>query len=103
MMVLDRPFLATIHAQIDVFNGEISFGIGEDRVEFDVNENSTHSNVTLKRVYMETSSRDEGSFNPFQLGDDLFSYESPACLRFEQNTRIYTNSNRETIDSPNNM
>ncbi|GKG05734.1 putative reverse transcriptase domain-containing protein, partial [Tanacetum coccineum] len=33
MMILDKPFLATIHAQIDVFNGEISFRIGEDRVK----------------------------------------------------------------------
>ncbi|GKC46493.1 zinc finger, CCHC-type containing protein, partial [Tanacetum coccineum] len=45
MMILGRPFLATIHAQINVFNGEISFG----RVKFDVNENSHHSNVTLKK------------------------------------------------------
>ncbi|GJZ44235.1 calcium load-activated calcium channel-like protein [Tanacetum coccineum] len=63
MMVLDRPFLATIHAKIN----------------------------------------EEESFNPLKLGDDLFSYESPACLRFEQNTRIYMNSNIETIDSPSNM
>ncbi|GJR30493.1 retrovirus-related pol polyprotein from transposon TNT 1-94 [Tanacetum coccineum] len=72
MMILGRSFLATNHAQIDVFNGEFSLGIGEDRVKFDVNENSHHSNVALERVYM-------------------------------QNTRIYTNSNIETIDSPNNM
>ncbi|GJT92219.1 retrovirus-related pol polyprotein from transposon TNT 1-94 [Tanacetum coccineum] len=36
MMIMGKLFLATIHAQIDVFNGEISFGIGEDRVKFDV-------------------------------------------------------------------
>ncbi|GKA38407.1 phospholipase-like protein [Tanacetum coccineum] len=35
-MILGRPFLATIHAQIDVFNREISLGIGEDRVLFDM-------------------------------------------------------------------
>ncbi|GJY25036.1 ribonuclease H-like domain-containing protein [Tanacetum coccineum] len=86
MMILGRPFLATIHAQINVFNGEISFG----RVKFDVNENSHHSNVTLERVYMETSSLEEESFNPFELGDDLFSYESPTSLQLEQNTIIFT-------------
>ncbi|GJU75908.1 phospholipase-like protein [Tanacetum coccineum] len=30
-MILGRPFLATIHAEIDVFNKEISSGIGGDR------------------------------------------------------------------------
>nr|GEW15461.1 hypothetical protein [Tanacetum cinerariifolium] len=95
-----KPFLATIHAQIDVFNREISFGIGEDRVKFDVNRNSYHSNVTLEKVYMAV---EKESFNLLEIKDDLFSFESPACLRFEQNTRIHTNNNIETIDSPRNM
>nr|GEX83717.1 hypothetical protein [Tanacetum cinerariifolium] len=30
-MTLGRPFLATIHAEIDVFNKEFSLGIGNDR------------------------------------------------------------------------
>ncbi|GKA96039.1 RNA-directed DNA polymerase, eukaryota, reverse transcriptase zinc-binding domain protein [Tanacetum coccineum] len=61
MMILGKPFLATIHAQIDVFNGEISFGIGEDRVKFDVKGNSHHSNTTFEKVYMAT---EKESFNP---------------------------------------
>ncbi|GJR87160.1 putative reverse transcriptase domain-containing protein [Tanacetum coccineum] len=38
-MLLGRPFIATIHAEIDVFNKEISLGIGGSRykeVEFEV-------------------------------------------------------------------
>ncbi|GJU62907.1 RNA-directed DNA polymerase, eukaryota, reverse transcriptase zinc-binding domain protein [Tanacetum coccineum] len=77
MMILGKPFLATIHAQINVFNGEISFEIGEDRVKFDVNRNSHHSSATLENVYMAT---EKESFNPFEIEDDIFSYESPACL-----------------------
>ncbi|GJZ37920.1 putative ribonuclease H-like domain-containing protein [Tanacetum coccineum] len=100
MITLDKPFLATIHAQIDVFNGEISFGIGEDKAKLDVNRNSHHSNVTLKKVYMATKKE---SFNPLKIKDDLFSYKSPACLRFEQNTNIHTNSDTKTIDSPRNI
>ncbi|GKD92325.1 ribonuclease H-like domain-containing protein [Tanacetum coccineum] len=50
MMILGKSFLANIHAQNDVFNGEISFGIGEDRVKLDVNGNSHHSNVTLEKI-----------------------------------------------------
>ncbi|GKF44090.1 reverse transcriptase domain-containing protein [Tanacetum coccineum] len=37
-MILGRPFLATIHAEIDVFNKEISFEIEGDRVNLDMNK-----------------------------------------------------------------
>ncbi|GJZ09758.1 putative reverse transcriptase domain-containing protein [Tanacetum coccineum] len=100
MMILGKPFLATIRAQIDVFNGEISFRIGEDRVKFDVKGNSHHSNTTFEKVYMAT---EKESFNPLETKGVLFSYESPTCLQFEQNTRIHTNSDIETIDSPRNI
>ncbi|GKB52671.1 hypothetical protein Tco_0903424 [Tanacetum coccineum] len=73
-MILGRPFLATIHAQIDVFNREISLGIREDRVLFDM----------------------DGE-------DDVFSYESPACLLFEQCTRSCDNESIDTLDSVDNM
>ncbi|GJU03873.1 reverse transcriptase domain-containing protein [Tanacetum coccineum] len=33
--ILGRPFLATIHAEIDVFVGKISLGINDDRISFD--------------------------------------------------------------------
>nr|GEU37786.1 RNA-directed DNA polymerase, eukaryota, reverse transcriptase zinc-binding domain protein [Tanacetum cinerariifolium] len=59
MMILGRPFLATIHAQINVFNSEISLGIGENRVKFDVNGNSHHSYVAIERVYMKTYSQEK--------------------------------------------
>ncbi|GJT79292.1 hypothetical protein Tco_1053634 [Tanacetum coccineum] len=46
IIILGRPFLKTIHAQIDVFHEEISLGIGEDRIKFDVNGNPRQSNDT---------------------------------------------------------
>ncbi|GKB83811.1 reverse transcriptase domain-containing protein [Tanacetum coccineum] len=33
--ILGRPFLATIHAKIDVFTGKIFLGINEDKISFD--------------------------------------------------------------------
>ncbi|GJV88575.1 reverse transcriptase domain-containing protein [Tanacetum coccineum] len=33
--ILGRPFLATIHAKIDVFAGKISLGVNKDRIHFD--------------------------------------------------------------------
>nr|GEV19562.1 hypothetical protein [Tanacetum cinerariifolium] len=35
MIILGRPFLETIHAQIDVFQEEISSGICKDRIKFE--------------------------------------------------------------------
>ncbi|GKD44190.1 hypothetical protein Tco_1268835, partial [Tanacetum coccineum] len=32
-ILLSRPFLAKIHAQIDVFRGEISLGVGNEKVK----------------------------------------------------------------------
>ncbi|GJV24420.1 hypothetical protein Tco_1377115 [Tanacetum coccineum] len=86
MIILGRPFLETIHAQIDVFQEETSLGIGEDRIKFDVNGNPRQSNITIKKVYMANTSQEEESFNPLEIGHDLFSYESLACLQFEQDT-----------------
>ncbi|GJT32809.1 RNA-directed DNA polymerase, eukaryota, reverse transcriptase zinc-binding domain protein [Tanacetum coccineum] len=42
-MILGRPFLATIHAKINVFDKEISLGIGNDRD--DIHSNHAISNV----------------------------------------------------------
>ncbi|GJT86800.1 phospholipase-like protein, partial [Tanacetum coccineum] len=42
-MILGRPFLATIHSQMDAFKREISLGIGEDRILFDMDGNVCHS------------------------------------------------------------
>ncbi|GJT89364.1 hypothetical protein Tco_1071081 [Tanacetum coccineum] len=36
---------------------------------------------------------EEETFNPLEIGIDLFSYESPACLDFEQRTRSYGTPN----------
>ncbi|GJW62098.1 putative reverse transcriptase domain-containing protein [Tanacetum coccineum] len=53
-LILWRPFLATIHAEIDVFNKEISLGIEDDMVTFDMNKRihnfTTHVGKILNRV-----------------------------------------------------
>ncbi|GJT53857.1 reverse transcriptase domain-containing protein [Tanacetum coccineum] len=83
MIILGRPYLETIHAQIDVLQEEISLGIDKDRIKFDVNGNPRQYNVTIKKIYMASTSPEEESFNPLEIGHDLFSYESPTCLQFE--------------------
>ncbi|GJS21457.1 ribonuclease H-like domain-containing protein [Tanacetum coccineum] len=98
MIILGRRFLETIHAQTDVFQEEISLGVGKERIKFDVNGNPRQSNITIEKIYMENTSQEEESFNPLKIGHDLFSYESPACLQFDQDTRNY-----DTIDPQNEI
>ncbi|GJZ03828.1 hypothetical protein Tco_0537103 [Tanacetum coccineum] len=43
----------------------------------------------LNSTYMVNIGQEEETFNPLEIGIDLFSYESPACLEFEQKTRSY--------------
>nr|GEX92756.1 putative reverse transcriptase domain-containing protein [Tanacetum cinerariifolium] len=50
-MVLGRPFLATIHAEIDVFNKEIS-GIRGDRVTFDMDKKIQNFTTPIGEIYM---------------------------------------------------
>ncbi|GJX91067.1 reverse transcriptase domain-containing protein [Tanacetum coccineum] len=56
MIILGRPFLKTIHAQIDVFQEEISLEIDEDKIKFDIKGNSCQSNILIKKIYMANTS-----------------------------------------------
>ncbi|GJS19138.1 RNA-directed DNA polymerase, eukaryota, reverse transcriptase zinc-binding domain protein [Tanacetum coccineum] len=75
-MILGRPFLATIHARIDVFYKEISLGVGDDRIVFDMNGKVHHPVILVENVCMINEVQGEESFNPPEIGNDLFSYES---------------------------
>nr|GEW91343.1 hypothetical protein [Tanacetum cinerariifolium] len=77
-MILYRPFLTTIHVQIDVFNREISLGVGEDEVLFDMDGGVYHSKILVEKVYMANSVQEEEYFIHLEIEDDVFSYESPA-------------------------
>ncbi|GJU00193.1 reverse transcriptase domain-containing protein [Tanacetum coccineum] len=97
-IILGRPFVETIYAQIDVFHEEISLRIGEDRIKFDVKGNPYQSDRSIEKIHMANTSQEEESFNPFEIGHDLFSYESLACFQFKQDTKNYY-----TIDPQNEI
>ncbi|GKD51132.1 reverse transcriptase domain-containing protein, partial [Tanacetum coccineum] len=59
-MILGRPFLATIHARIDVFYKEISLGVGEDKIVFDMNGNVHHPAAFVEKVCMINEEQYEG-------------------------------------------
>ncbi|GJX79137.1 hypothetical protein Tco_0327286 [Tanacetum coccineum] len=79
VIILGTPFLESTHAQIDVFNEEILFEIGSKKFKFDIN-----SHQCIEKIYMVDIGQEEENFNPLEIGIDLFSYESPACLEFEK-------------------
>ncbi|GKB15160.1 hypothetical protein Tco_0849083 [Tanacetum coccineum] len=83
-MILGRPFLAIIHARIDIFDKEISLGVGEDIIVFYMNGNVHHPFVLVKNMCMINDFQMEESFNPLEISNDLFSYESPLCLEFKK-------------------
>ncbi|GJW08677.1 putative reverse transcriptase domain-containing protein [Tanacetum coccineum] len=73
-MILRRPFLATIHAEIDVFNKEISLGIGEasSRVEKtnDLHNENNYCNQEQGRKDLVKDPR-ERSFDDYKWMFDL--------------------------------
>ncbi|GKD19600.1 copia protein [Tanacetum coccineum] len=93
-MILGRPYLATIHAQIDVFRGEISLGIGNEKVKFDTNGEIYHSRVPHEKIYMASSIQKDEYFNPHEVKND----DSPAL---EQRTLHYSEESIDTVDSSN--
>nr|GEV08548.1 hypothetical protein [Tanacetum cinerariifolium] len=95
-MILSRPFIATIHARIDVFNREISLGVGEDMVVFYMKGNVHHPIFPIKKACIINEIQEEESFNPLEIGDDLFSYDFPFFLEFEIYDHLYeTNQNNK--------
>ncbi|GKB58918.1 hypothetical protein Tco_0915104 [Tanacetum coccineum] len=64
-MILSRPFLATIHAEIDIFNKENSLGIGDDKITFDMDKKIYNFATLIRKVYMVKSiQNDESSVLP---------------------------------------
>ncbi|GKA13083.1 putative ribonuclease H-like domain-containing protein [Tanacetum coccineum] len=100
-MLLGRPFLVTIHAQIDVFRKEISLGIGEEKVKFDINGEICHSRVPVEKIYMASFVQDRAKKNLtiLEIENDVLSYDSPACLLLEQGTPSCSKESIDTVDS----
>ncbi|GJW71332.1 hypothetical protein Tco_0128249 [Tanacetum coccineum] len=83
-MILGRPFLATIHAEIDVFNKEISLGIRSDRVTFNMDKKIHNFTTSIREIYMinatsntpsDASSRVEKTNDVHNKNNFCFLYE----------------------------
>ncbi|GJS12362.1 reverse transcriptase domain-containing protein, partial [Tanacetum coccineum] len=71
--ILGRPFLATIHVEIDVFAGKISLGINENRISFDtIRKNHNYTNPGEKKIMVRPQS-------PTQSNNQIDYDESGNC------------------------
>ncbi|GKA27114.1 putative reverse transcriptase domain-containing protein, partial [Tanacetum coccineum] len=83
-MIFGRPFLATIHVKIDVFNKEISLGIGSDRVTFDMNKKIHNFTTRIGEIYMINSTSDN---------EYTFHTSSDASFRVEKTDDLHNENN----------
>ncbi|GKD23196.1 phospholipase-like protein [Tanacetum coccineum] len=79
-------------------NIQMFSGIRKDKVKFDMNAEMCHSRVPLEKIYMASSIQESAYFNPLEVENNVFTYDSPACL-LEQNTPLCSEESIDTIDS----
>ncbi|GKA11324.1 phospholipase-like protein, partial [Tanacetum coccineum] len=95
-VILERPFLATIHTEIDVFNKEITLGIGDDRVTFDMNRKVNNFTTVVGTIYMINSNpSDEPSSS-----SDIPTDESSRVEKFDDLIQKH-DSKKNRILKPN--
>ncbi|GKE66130.1 hypothetical protein Tco_1520291, partial [Tanacetum coccineum] len=75
-IILERPFLATIHAKIDVFTGKFSLGINEDRISFDAIRKDQDSTNPSERIFMVNSGLISRPQSPAQSNNQIDYDES---------------------------
>ncbi|GJX75869.1 hypothetical protein Tco_0322680 [Tanacetum coccineum] len=83
----EHLILATAHTRTDVFNKQISLGVGNEGIMFKINELVDPPCVTLESVCIigfSKETREEESFNILKIFKDLFSYESPLCIKLNE-------------------
>nr|GEX19752.1 hypothetical protein [Tanacetum cinerariifolium] len=87
--ILGRPFLTTIHAEIDVCNKEISLGIRDDKVTFDMDRKIHNFTTPEGKIYMINSTHnDETSFSSNTPTDkslrgiEIYGMDEEGVLKF---------------------
>nr|GEU92968.1 hypothetical protein [Tanacetum cinerariifolium] len=78
-----------------------TIGIGE-KMKFDMNGGICHR-VPFENIFMASSVQESKYFNPLEIKTDVYSYDSPACLLFEQSTHPCSDVSIDIIDSSDDM
>ncbi|GJT95704.1 reverse transcriptase domain-containing protein [Tanacetum coccineum] len=63
-IILGMPFLATIHAEINVFDKEISLGTNNDRVSYDMGKRYNNFTIPTEKNFMIKSDLDNRPLTP---------------------------------------
>ncbi|GJW54136.1 putative reverse transcriptase domain-containing protein [Tanacetum coccineum] len=94
-MIIGRPFLATIHAEIDVFNKEISLGIGGDRVTFNMDKKIHNFTTPIGEIYMinETSNTSSDASSRAEETNDVHNKNNSCNQEKDEVVRSQENLN----------
>ncbi|GJW13361.1 hypothetical protein Tco_0017494 [Tanacetum coccineum] len=63
-IILGRPFLATIHVEINVFDKEFSLGTNNDRVSYDMEKRDHNFTIPTEKIYMIKSDLENRPLTP---------------------------------------
>ncbi|GJT88001.1 reverse transcriptase domain-containing protein [Tanacetum coccineum] len=94
-MILGRSFLATIHAEIDVFNKEISLGIGGDRVTYNMNKKIHNFTTPIGEIYMINSKNESDASSRIEKTDDPHNENN---YFVEEQKRVYKKPKKLNFD-----
>ncbi|GJU20107.1 hypothetical protein Tco_1153449 [Tanacetum coccineum] len=89
--ILRRPFLATIHAKIDVFAENFSLGINEDRIIFDTMRKDHNYTNPSEKHFMVNSGLINRPQSPAQSNNQIYYEES-------DDSAIVDNPNHRSFD-----
>ncbi|GKA78094.1 phospholipase-like protein [Tanacetum coccineum] len=104
LVKIDKFLFHSDFVVIDMLEGpNETMLLGEEKVKFNMNGGICHSRVPFEKIYMASSVQESKYFNPLEIETDVFSYDSPACLLFEQSTHPCSDVSIDTIDSSDNM
>ncbi|GJW03596.1 hypothetical protein Tco_1562452 [Tanacetum coccineum] len=105
--------ITTLEAKDNIMPLDVNKYLGLDKfrdagtVENTIGTNEPLATIDIlyiETIYMGDTGQEEETFDPLEIGMDLFSYESPACLEFEQRTRSYGTPNlQDEIAKPSSF
>ncbi|GJY68331.1 reverse transcriptase domain-containing protein [Tanacetum coccineum] len=94
-VILGRPFLATVHAQISVFEKEISVRIGDERVTFNINRNDRNFAPTERIFMLNSVDTNEPINKRLKISDDTTTthFCKPIIQEYDKDFKAWPSCN----------
>ncbi|GJT13059.1 hypothetical protein Tco_0860101 [Tanacetum coccineum] len=104
LVKIDKFLFHSDFVVIDMLDGlNETMLLGKEKVKFDMNGGICHSRVPVEKNYMARSVQESKNFNPLEIENNVFSYDSPTCLLLEQGTPSCSEESIDTVDSSHDM